>query len=388
MKKYKYLLIILILPLFMQAAQENFFAKFGVNMRAYFNTFYNAKVYFKDAQAIYDEQEDKDKIDTKARSALNKAALQAEAVINKFPRSSYVDDAMFFNSVCQYQLKRYERALSQLEELTLEHPGSPYYFEAKLWISKCYFQMDKKTIAYDLIEQFLANSSNRSYFSDAYSLMGYLALQEDDIDKALEAFLQAADKASDKEPKCNMYLEAVELLIDKEQFEDALKYTERAGRNVKFDEQRARVQIAFVRIYRLMGNDKKANDFIKEGMKDARLAQYWGDIQYEQANMLFTDGLKREAVKELRYIVSDPEKAYRNNRDSKAWERAAYRLGEYYLYDVNMIDSSKFYFNKAKTKHRQSEEGVWADDYLEKIKQLEKINKDINSISSRLSRTC
>ena len=380
MKKYKYLFIILILPLFAQGVQENFFAKFGVNLRAYFNTFYNAKVYFNEAQEFYDEEEDKDNISSKTRQALNKAALQAETVINRFPKSSYVDDAMFYNSVCQFQLKRYERALKQLEELTLQHSGSPYYFEAKLWISKCYFQMNKKTIAYDLIEQFLSSSSNRAYYSDAYSLMGYLALQEDDKAKALDAFLKAADNASDKEPKCNMYLEAIELLIEEGKYEEALKYNERAGRNIKFDEQRARVQINHIRIQRALGNEDKANEYIDEGLKDARLAQYWGDILYEQANIYFTYDMDEEAVLKLRYIVRDPEKTFQRNRDSKAWAKAAYRLGEYYLYEADIIDSSKFYFNKAKTKRRQCEEGVLADVYLSKLKDLEKINKDMMNI--------
>ncbi|MEA2076932.1 MAG: hypothetical protein U9O95_02825 [Candidatus Marinimicrobia bacterium] len=383
MKKIKILIFTALLPLALMAAQENFFAKFGVNISAYFNTFYNAKVFFNDAQDAYDNEEDKKKISTKTRAALNKAAMQAETVINKFSNSSYADDAMFFNSVCQFQLGRYERSLGQLEKLTLQYPDSPYYFEAKLWISKCYFEMDKKTIAYDLIEQFLANKSNRAYFSDAYSLMGYLALQENDETRALQAFLQAASNASDKEPRCNMYLEAVELLINDQMYEDALKYTDRAGRNVKFDEQRARVQIAYIRIHRLMGNEQKANEYIADGLKDARLAQYWGDIIYEQANIYFTDDETQLAVSRLRYIVEDSEKIYRNNRDSKAWARAAYRLGKYYLYEANMIDSCEFFFKRALIKRKQCIEGELADEYLLSVKQLKNINKEIKSIMTR-----
>jgi len=380
MKKIKIILLMLLLPLLMMAAQENFFAKFGANIRAYFNTFYNAKVYFNESQDAYNNEEDKDQLSPQTRTALNKAAMQAEKVINNFPNSSYVDDAIFFNSVCQFQLKRYERSLEQLEKLTLEYPDSPYYFEAKLWISKCYFEMDKKTIAYDLIEQFIGNKSNKAYFSDAYSLMGYLALQEDDRERALQAFLQAAENASDKEPRCNMYLEAVELLIENQDYENALKYTDRASRNVKFDEQRARVQIAYVRIYRLLGKKEEANKFIEEGLKDARLAQYWGDIIYEQANIYFLENEEENAVSRLRYIVKDPENIYQRNRDSKAWAKAAYRLGEYYLYENTNLDSSEFFFKRALTKRRQSEEGEWANEYLNTLKQLKQVNRNIEKI--------
>ncbi|MCF7832685.1 MAG: tetratricopeptide repeat protein [Candidatus Marinimicrobia bacterium] len=380
MKKISLLLSLVLLPLILMAAKENFFVKFGSNISAYFNTYYNAKVYFKEAQDIYDEEEDKDQLTSKARSALNIAITQSELVINKFSRSSYVDDAMFFNSVCQFQLGRYERALKQLEELTLQYPDSPYYFEAKLWVSKCYFQMDKKTIAYDLLEQFLENTNNREYFSDAYSLMGYLALQENDKEKALNAFIKAAENASDKEPRCNMYLEAVELLIESNRFDEALKNTDRANRNIKFDEQRARVQIAYIRIYRLMGNVDKAKELINEALKDARIAKYWGDIVYEQANIYFADEVNQTAISRLKYIVEDPEKTYRNNRDSKAWARAAFRLGEYYLYEANDIDSSEFFFKRAQTKSKQCEEGELASEYLNTVKQLKDININLKNI--------
>ncbi|MCD6337563.1 MAG: tetratricopeptide repeat protein [Candidatus Marinimicrobia bacterium] len=380
MKKIYYVFILVLLPLILMSAQENFFAKFGINLAAYFNTFYNAKVYFNDAQDRYNNEEDKEQLSVESRSALNKAASQAELVISKFPKSSYVDDAMFYNSVCQFQLGRYERALGNLEELTLQYPDSPFYFEAKLWISKCYFQMDKKTIAYNLIEQFLSNTNNRSYFSEAYSLMAYLALQENDKEKALNAFLQAADKASDKEPRCNMYLEAVEILVENERYEEALKYIDRANRNIKFDEQRARVQIAYIRIYRLIGDETKANELIAKALKDSRIAKYWGDIIYEQASIYFTDNDIPEAISHLRYIVDDPEKIYRNNRDSEAWARAAYRLGIYYIYEVDNIDSSEFFFKKAQTKRRQSEEGELASEYLKKIKQLKNLNKNLENI--------
>ncbi len=381
MKKIYYVFILILLPMMLMSAQENFFAKFGVNLAAYFNTFYNAKVYFNNAQDKYNNEEDKEQLSIETRSALNKAATQAELVISKFSRSSYVDDAIFYNSVCQFQLGRYERALSNLEELTLQYPDSPFYFEAKLWISKCYFQMDKKTIAYDLIEQFLSNSNNRAYFSEAYNLMAYLALQENDKVKALNAFLQAADKASDKGPRCDMYMEAVELLVEDEKYEEALKYTDRANRNIKFDEQRARVQIAYIRIYRLMGDEAKANELIADALKDSRIAKYWGDITYEQASIFFADNNIPEAISHLQYIVDDPEKIYRNNRDSKAWARAAYRLGKYYIHEADNIDSSEIFFKKAQTKRRQCEEGELADGYLKTIKQLKKLNSDLKNIS-------
>jgi len=377
--KAKILLVLLAACTFLWA-QDNFISRIWHDLNAYFNTYYNAKVYFRESQELYEAEEDKQNLSVNTRNALNKAARQAQVVMTKFPQSSFVDDAMFYNSVCQYQLRMYERALEELETLTLRYPDSRYYFEAKLWISKCYFEMGKKTIAYDLLEQFLETSGNRAWFSDAYSLMGYLALQEGDSARALNAFLQSADKASDKNTRCNMYLEAVDILLEQGQYEQALTYTNRAGRNIRFEEQRARVDLAYIRAYREQGEFDKANEYIREARSDARIATYWGDVIYEQANLLFDRGKAKTAVSKLRTIVEDPDNAYRGNRDSDAWAKAAFRLGEFYVFEKSDLDSAEYYFKRAQTKRRQSEEGSRATDYMLTLTEIEKIRSNIDGL--------
>jgi tetratricopeptide (TPR) repeat protein len=376
-KHYRIAILLFTVDLGLLMAQDNFFVRTWNDLNAYFNTYYNAKVYFKSAQSLYEQEEDKSQLSVQTRSALNKAIQQAELVKRKFPQSSYVDDVMFYNSVCQYYLGRYELAIEELESLTLRYPDSRYYYEAKLWISKSYFEVGRKTLAYDLLQQFLENSGNRAYFSDAYSLMGNLALQEHDSSKALQSFIRAADQSSRKEQRCNMYLEAVNILIDKEQYDDALKYTDRANRSIKFDEQRARVSLAYVRIYRKKGNIEKAQEHIDDALKDARIASYWGDIIYEEAQLCFDKGDDEDAVQKLRLIVRDSENVYRNSRESKAWVRSAFRLGNYFLYENTDLDSSEFYFKRAQTKRRQVKEGEIANDYVVKLTQLKQVNSSI-----------
>lgn len=380
---YRFLLLLILCNIGLLSAQDNFFSRVFHDLNAYFNTYYNAKTYFKSAQSLYNQEEDKSQLSVQTRSALNKAIQQAELVKQKFPRSSYIDDVMFFNSVCQYQLGRYERALDELESLTLRYPDSRYYYEAKLWISKSYFEMGKKTLAYELLQQFLDNSSNREYFGDAYSLMGNLALQEGDSLKALNAFIRAAEQSTEKEQRCNMYLSAVDILIDQNNYEEALNYTDRANRNIKFDEQRARVALAYVKALRLKGNYKKAQEYIDDALKDARIAAYWGDIIFEEASINFENGEDSLAVQKIRQIVRDPENVYRNSRESMAWLRSAFRLGKYYLYEHANLDSSEFYFKRAQSKRRQAKEGEIANTYVVNLTQLKQINSKIQELEKK-----
>jgi len=364
-------------------AQNNIFVRAWNDINAYFNTFYNAKVYFKEAQEMYNAEEDKSQMIARTRTMLNKAARQAELVIDKFPNSSFVDDAMFYYSICHFQLGRFENALQQLQTLTLRYPDSPYYYEARLWISRCYFEMNQKAIAYDLLEQFMTNPRNSAYFSDAYNLMGQLALQESDSAKALDAFLLAADYASEKGMRCNMFLEAINILLTKGRYDEALRYTDRAMRNIRFDEQRARTYLAYIRVYHHRGEYDKSEEYVDTALKDARIAKYWGDVINEEATIYFKTGQTGKAVTRLRYIVDDPENAYRNNRDSHAWARAAYRLGRYYLYENAMIDSAEFYFGRAQTRRRQVREGVLANEFILTINQLKNVYNTMNNFKNK-----
>lgn len=361
-------------------AQDNAFFRIGKNFQAYFNTYYNAKVSFKEAQAQYEEEEDKDKISSKTRIALNGAARQAELVIDRFPKSDYVDDCLYFSSICKYQLGRYNISLKNLEELTLKYPDSPYYFEAKLWIAKSYYETDRQAIAYDLLQRFLDNAKNKAYFSDAYQLIGYLALQEGDKEKALTSFVEAAERTGRKEVASDMYLEAAKLYLENEDYNTALKMTGKALRNVKFDEQRAKAMLSFVEIYRLEQDYDKTFSYIEEGLKDARIAIYWGDFYFEQASILFQQGRIKPAVEQLINIVNDDENEYKNNKQSNAWAKAALYLGNYYIYDHFVEDSAEIFLKKAQTKRRKCVEGELAEQQLSILNDLKKVNKELKTL--------
>lgn len=375
--RLKLTVLLIILSISFSFAQDNVFVRMGRNFQAYFNTYYNAKIYFKEAQLMYEEEEDKDKISSKTRTALNSAARQAELVIDRFPESDYIDDCLYFNSICKYQLKRYKRSLENLEKLTLKYPDSPYYFEAKLWIAKSYYETDRQAIAYDLLQRFLDNSKNKAYFSDAYQLIGYLALQEGDKEKALASFVEAAERSSSKEVASDMYLETVKLYLENKNYETALKMAGKALRNVKFDEQRAKAMLSFVEIYRIQKDYDKAFEYIEEGLKDARIASYWGDFYFEQANILFQQGRVKPAIKQLLEIVDDEQNEYKNNKQSNAWAKAALHLGNYYIFDHFVEDSAEIFYKKAQTKRRRCAEGKLAEQQLSKLNDLKKVNKEL-----------
>lgn len=90
---------------------------------AYFNTFYNAKVYFREAEKIYREQNQ----NTRESSAkYNKVIEKSSKIFEFYKESKYTDDALFLTAISYKRLGDYTKSKIKFEELFNFFPNSPY----------------------------------------------------------------------------------------------------------------------------------------------------------------------------------------------------------------------------------------------------------------------
>jgi len=95
---------------------------------AYFNTFYNARVYYREGLKLK-EQGQAGQAKPKFDKAIEKSAL----VISRWPRSRWVDDALFLIGRGYYEKAEFSRAIKSFEQLKLAFPNSPFLPEAELY---------------------------------------------------------------------------------------------------------------------------------------------------------------------------------------------------------------------------------------------------------------
>jgi len=90
---------------------------------AYFNTFYNAKVYFREAEKLYREQGQ----NTRETSAkYNKVIEKCSKIFEFYKNSSYVDDALYLTAISYKRLGDLTKSKVKFEELYTYFPNSPY----------------------------------------------------------------------------------------------------------------------------------------------------------------------------------------------------------------------------------------------------------------------
>ncbi len=94
---------------------------------AYFNTFYNAKVYFKEAEKIFYAQ---GRNTPEAAAKYNKVIEKCLKIFEYYKTSSYVDDALYLSAISYKRIGDYTKARTKFEELYRFFPDSPYAVKA------------------------------------------------------------------------------------------------------------------------------------------------------------------------------------------------------------------------------------------------------------------
>ncbi|MCS5640768.1 MAG: hypothetical protein NZ709_04610, partial [Candidatus Marinimicrobia bacterium] len=82
----------------------------------YFNTFYNAKKYFKDAEKIRLENENRS-LPVNAQTAYTKVIEKCDLVLEKYPDSDYINSALLLSSQAHYHKEEYGSAELKLKQL-------------------------------------------------------------------------------------------------------------------------------------------------------------------------------------------------------------------------------------------------------------------------------
>lgn len=98
---------------------------------AYYNTFYLARRFYKDAQKEQ-ERSVSETISPGAATKYDQTIRQCTKVITEYPKSKWVDDATYLLGASLYGKGDYVNAIRRLDELEAKFPKSPYVPEGRL----------------------------------------------------------------------------------------------------------------------------------------------------------------------------------------------------------------------------------------------------------------
>ncbi|MFO7889198.1 MAG: tetratricopeptide repeat protein [bacterium] len=154
---------------------------------AYYNTFYNAKKYYNSAYTEI-KKLNSTKLNNKARKNLEMSIEKSLKLLELYPKSKYVDDALLILGKSYFYQKQYFSSRIYLEQLIQEKPNSGLIPQAKLWLIKTEVADEKYHNAELKIKDLLEEKLPEKIKAEVYFIQAKLYRNKNNYQKAVDYY--------------------------------------------------------------------------------------------------------------------------------------------------------------------------------------------------------
>lgn len=331
---------------------------------AYFNTFHNTKKYFNEAK----KEREKRQGDTPTQNEMtkyNQTIEKASKILEIYPNSKYVDDAVMILGECFYHKGEYVQAERKFEELVTYFPNSSYFASAQLWLGKTKIKLQDYLGARFTLQEVVNNLNFKKdlrdeaqfYLGEIQFEQGYFLEAEQEYKKAVEQASKKAIKSrayfqlGKSQIKINDYAQAVE------SFRQAIKYS--PDKRFSFD---AKLNLGIA--LKLKGDFKEATRILTELLLDQSFKIQHGLVKLEIGDCLYREGkslqekLKGANVQHLGKIeqaIDEYKKISLQFKKTEAAAQAVFEIARIYEEDYGDFAAAKEYYEKVKLESIKSE---------------------------------
>ena len=336
---------------------------------AYFNTFYNARQYFEQAEKQRLEKAG-ESIPPGAIDAYGKVIDKSQHVIDKYPDSKLVKEALLLIGMSRFHRKEYRIAETVFKQYVEKYADD--VDQAEYWLALCKWKLGKPQPALNVLQSMLETATDKNFISSIYLSKAEINLDIDNSKLALEYLVLAAETNKDRDERGQIYYRIAELAYNAEDYEQALSANTEVVKNSTSKKRKEEANLQIVRIHRLLGNWDTVKDLIKSMLLDETFKTIHGDLDLELVKLYQMDGLMEEAITRIESIKED----YKNSKTSA---EAYYIHGEIALYDYWNLDDAKKYFEWVTREYRQS---IYTSTANLRAKEITKYQESLEEITT------
>ena len=171
---------------------------------AYFNTFYNAETSYDKALNIIEESPIFDEVEVpkQAKKLLAEAMENSRIVLEKYPDSKYVDDAVYIIARSSFLRDEVAVAESYFIQLLRDFPESKFHSISEIWLTYTHLRMGMVDTARYEIESIQANDpkgDEKLYL--IYNILAEIAVIDGKIDNVYLHYEKASEYAPSRSKK-------------------------------------------------------------------------------------------------------------------------------------------------------------------------------------------
>ncbi|MFQ5607127.1 MAG: hypothetical protein ACE5GA_04210 [Candidatus Zixiibacteriota bacterium] len=319
----------------------------GVSGCVYYNTFYNAKKNFNEAE--------KERISSTGtgsgrprinRNKYNIAIEKASVVLQKHPDSKYYDDALYVIGVPYFWTQEYLKSQRKFRELLVNFESSDFGTMSRLYLAKCKLELDERPAAVTIFQNLLGTVADRDIKVEATFAIADFYFEQTEYDTAQVYYQRLVDSlASDEADQRRALLRIADGHFARFEIAAAKeRYLESLEMNPTIAEEFLALFHAGKCSYLLQDVEGGMESF-KDLTEDERFYDSIGVIRMEIARGYEMDDDLILAEEEYKAISVE-------SRGSLSGGAALYNLGLIYQFDYEDLDKALEYYDEAKTRGR------------------------------------
>ncbi|MFT7693609.1 MAG: tetratricopeptide (TPR) repeat protein [Candidatus Latescibacterota bacterium] len=359
----------------------------------FFNTFYNAQKYFRQAEkdrkahekvhAGWELEEGKG-IDTyqiprpqKADQLYDQAARKASRVLEKYKESDLVDDAMFLMGRSFYWRGEYLRAVQAFRDLEINFPASEFYNRARYWRALC---LEDQRI-YDQAQQLyrtLVDEADEEISAKAGWRLGEMAFAREDYIAAAQEYSTTLDAFSQADIRAGLWLRlgaAILALEDSTRYAEAGEAFEQALEENPDRDQEYRARLNIGKVLYLAGDADGALRVYERLLAD-------GDFRAYEGRTRLLIGQYYQDRRQLERAVSEYEQVRDDFPLSPSSAMALYRTGLLYLQERGDTELAGEYFQETGSEKAGSQGARLAQEMMRHLSRLQNLQERVHYADS------
>ncbi|MBU8934518.1 MAG: tetratricopeptide repeat protein [candidate division Zixibacteria bacterium] len=335
----------------------------------YYNTFYNAKKAFNDAERTRKENRyGKPKIN---QAKYKKAIEKSLKVTENYPNSKYYDDALFVLGVSYFWTKQYDRAERRFREIIANYEEFEYFRDSRLYLARTELEQGEIESAMESFVELLNEDVSRSFKGEAAMALGLFHFEERLFSEAHGYFLLIRDSLGSDEERIMAQRHIADGYFESFQFDDAQgAYLQILGMDPSLDERFHALYRAASCSYRMLRIDEGL-DYLETLMDDEKYYDSLNVLRLALAEGYEWDG-DIEQAEMTYYQVSSSE-----DKNKVLRQEALYNLGLIYQYEYDNLEEAKAFYDEALKLGRSSDAGMGALNRSSSIGKLEEYARTI-----------
>ncbi|HTR81004.1 MAG TPA: tetratricopeptide repeat protein [Bacteroidota bacterium] len=338
-----------------------------VNTVAYFNTYYNAKKAFGDAEKLVLDAQAKQPvaqtgplsastIPSDAKIKFNLAIEKASKLLSFYPTSKWVDDALLLIGKSYYYLGDDLHAERKFLEMFAKYPNSDLRFEAELWYGRSLLRENRADEGIQSLSDLYTEASKnneKKIAGLASNEAGTHFYWTKDYERAIPYFKQSMAISPDdllnaqtQLKIANCYREMGDTVKAMQAYEDVENFSPDY-------ETSFAAELDHIEILSELHRYDEALNLLNALLDDAKNAENFPKIQLEVGKLYEAEGKLNDAIEKFSFI----DTAYARTEESC---QAYYRLGQ--IYEIDQRDYAKAFhlYQKAQGEAPSSAVGMKA----------------------------